>query len=221
MNFPRSLSTWLAFKIDCLPVTNGEFFEFVTVGAYADPRYWRPEDWHWKELEHKQHPTCWVKQTDCWFYRAMFDILPLEQVASWPVYVSLAEARAFAKWRGQRLPTEAEYQRAAYYGPSERESTYPWGDGEPSSRARQLRLCRVVGPSGRISSRRSEPLGGAGAHRQRLGVDRHTVRAAARIHAIHDDAIRTIQKIFSTASILSSRARHGPPTSQTFAAKLS
>jgi ergothioneine biosynthesis protein EgtB len=122
------------FKIDSLPVTNGEFFEFVTVGAYADPRYWRREDWQWKELEHKQHPTCWVKQTDCWFYRAMFDILPLEQVASWPVYVSLAEARAFAKWRGQRLPTEAEYQRAAYYGPSERESTYPWGDGEPSSR---------------------------------------------------------------------------------------
>jgi ergothioneine biosynthesis protein EgtB len=122
------------FQIDSLPVTNGEFFEFVSAGGYADPRYWLLNDWLWKELEHKQHPTCWLKQGDSWCYRAMFDLLPLEQVASWPVYVSLAEARAFAKWRGKRLPTEAEYHRAAFYGANERESKYPWGDADPSSR---------------------------------------------------------------------------------------
>ena len=122
------------FRMDSLPVTNGEYFEFVSAGGYADPRYWRSEDWHWKLLEQKQHPTCWLKRADRWCYRAMFDWLPLEQVASWPVYVSLAEARAFAKWRGKRLPSESEYHRAAYYGPSEREWIYPWGDIEPGSR---------------------------------------------------------------------------------------
>ncbi len=120
-----------AFTIDSLPVTNGQFSEFVTSGAYDDPRHWRPEDWRWKNLENKRHPSCWVEQADGWFYRSMFDVLPLGQVASWPVYVSLAEARAYAAWRGKRLPSEAEYQRAAFYGPDERETPYPWGDDAP------------------------------------------------------------------------------------------
>jgi formylglycine-generating enzyme required for sulfatase activity len=64
----------------------------------------------------------------------MFDFLPLEQIASWPVYVSLAGARAYAAWRGRRLPTEAEYHRAAFYGPDGRESIYPWGDADPTAR---------------------------------------------------------------------------------------
>ena len=67
---------WQRFKIDSLPVTNGEFLEFVSAGGYAEPRYWLLNDWHWKELEQKQHPTCWLKQGDSWFYRAMFDLLP-------------------------------------------------------------------------------------------------------------------------------------------------
>jgi len=116
------------FTIDSLPVTNGPFCDFVACGGYEDARYWRPEDWHWKLLENKRHPTCWIAQAEGWSYRTMFDIFPLSQVASWPVYVSLAEARAYAAWRGKRLPTEAEYQRAAYYGPDEQETHYPWGN---------------------------------------------------------------------------------------------
>jgi formylglycine-generating enzyme required for sulfatase activity len=61
----------------------------------------------------------------------MFDELPLSQVASWPVYVSLAEARAFACWRGKSLPTEAQFHRAAFCGPGDREQCYPWGDAQP------------------------------------------------------------------------------------------
>lgn len=120
-----------AFTIDSLPVTNGQFFDFVESGGYDDQRYWRPEDWRWKNLEHKRHPSCWSRLNGQWLYRAMFDEFPLEDVASWPVYVSLAEARAYARWRGRRLPTEAEFHRAAYYGPNGRESEYPWGNGNP------------------------------------------------------------------------------------------
>ena len=122
------------FSIDSLPVTNGQFLEFVLAGGYDNERYWRAADWRWKELEGKRHPACWVKQGGDWLYRAMFDLLPLQQVASWPVYVSLAEARAYAKWRGKRLPAEAEFHRAAYYDSAGRESLYPWGDAPPSRR---------------------------------------------------------------------------------------
>ena len=120
-----------SFRIETLPVTNGEFFEFVVSGAYESECYWRAEDYRWKAREEKHHPTCWSKRGEGWFYRAMFDELPLSRVASWPVYVSLAEARAYARWRGKRLPTEAEYHRAAFYGPDERETPYPWGSGWP------------------------------------------------------------------------------------------
>ena len=123
-----------AFDVDSLPVTNGEFFEFVESGSYDDERFWLPADWKWKQLENKRHPNCWVKRGDEWFYRAMFDYLPLSKTVSWPVYVCLAEARAFARWRGKRLPSEAEFHRAAFYGPDERENSYPWGEAVPTPR---------------------------------------------------------------------------------------
>jgi ergothioneine biosynthesis protein EgtB len=123
-----------AFVIDSLPVTNGEFFEFVDSGSYDDERFWLPADWKWKQLENKRQPNCWMQQDDQWFYRAMFDNLSLSKVASWPVYVSLAEARAFARWRGKRLPSEVEFHRAAFYGPDGRERTYPWGEAAPTPR---------------------------------------------------------------------------------------
>jgi ergothioneine biosynthesis protein EgtB len=123
-----------AFKIDSLPVTNGAFYEFIDSGGYEDERHWRREDWRWKNLEKKKCPTNWFRKDGEWFYHSMFDSFPLEQVGCWPVYVSLAEARAYARWSGKRLPCEAEFHRAAYYGPDGRESEYPWGSAAPSGR---------------------------------------------------------------------------------------
>jgi ergothioneine biosynthesis protein EgtB len=122
------------FTIDSLPVTNGEFFEYVRCGAYEDEHYWRPEDWHWKRRTGRNYPNFWLKRGDDWFYRAMFDVLPLSQVTTWPVYVSLAEARAYANWRGKRLPTEGEFHRAAFGGPDGSETQYPWGNTPPEVR---------------------------------------------------------------------------------------
>ena len=134
------------FQIDSLPVTNGEFLEFVIAGGYTDAAILAARRLALEGVGTETASACWLKREKCWCYRAMFDLLPLEKVASWPVYVSLAEARAYAVWRGLRLPTEAEYQRAAFYGPNERESRYPWGDGEPNSRTATLIL-----PHGRRS----------------------------------------------------------------------
>ena len=56
-------------------------------------------------------------------------LLPLRDVEGWPAYVSLAEARAYARWRGGRLPTEAEFHRAAYGQRDGSERAAPWGEG--------------------------------------------------------------------------------------------
>src|SRR5258706_7021588 len=122
------------FRMDSLPVTIGQFFAFVESGAYDDRRYWTDGEWAWKAREGARHPNFWLRERGEWVYRAMFDLLPLPSVSSWPVYASLAEARAYAKWKNKRLPTEAEYHRAAFCGPEGKVDPYPWGEEAPSAR---------------------------------------------------------------------------------------
>jgi ergothioneine biosynthesis protein EgtB len=125
------------FSISAFPVTNGEYMEFVQACGYEDSRYWRPEDREWKRQQRLDHPQFWVPRSSStvtdpdtqWEYRSMFGLIPLPP--SWPVYVSYAEAAAFARWAGKKLPTEAQWHRAAYGTPQGIESEYPWGDAPP------------------------------------------------------------------------------------------
>jgi ergothioneine biosynthesis protein EgtB len=119
-----------AFAIERHDVTNERYLAFVEAGAYRDPQWWRPEDWEWLQRERIAHPLFWEQHDGRWFWRGMFELVPLP--AAWPVYVSQAEASAYARWRGARLPTEAEFQRAAYGSP-DRERFHPWGDAEPDA----------------------------------------------------------------------------------------
>ncbi|HEY7652985.1 MAG TPA: SUMF1/EgtB/PvdO family nonheme iron enzyme [Methylomirabilota bacterium] len=107
-----------AFGIDGTPVTNAQFLAFVEDGGYRRSELWSDEDWVWRGHAALEHPMVWELSGGRWTYRTLFDRLPLDAVAGWPVYVSLAEARAFARWRGERLPSEAEFHRAAFGPPN-------------------------------------------------------------------------------------------------------
>jgi iron(II)-dependent oxidoreductase len=120
-----------AFRIDVHDVTNAAYLKFVEAGGYRDPRWWPNDDWAWVAAEHVAHPPFWERQDGEWGWRGMFEWLPLPP--SWPVYVSHAEASAYARWRGVRLPTEAEFQRAAFGTPSGEERHFPWGAAAPST----------------------------------------------------------------------------------------
>jgi ergothioneine biosynthesis protein EgtB len=117
------------FSIARHDVTNAAFLEFVEAGGYRQERWWHPEDWMWVQKEAVEHPQFWTRQDGQWLWRGMFDVLPLP--LSWPVFVSYGEASAFAAWSGARLPTEAEFQRAAYGTPDGTERPYPWGTDSP------------------------------------------------------------------------------------------
>jgi ergothioneine biosynthesis protein EgtB len=130
--FPRVVVPMPRFTIDSVPVTNGEFLDFVESGGYRRRELWSAEDWDWKEAAGLRHPLVWIPRDGGWLYRTLLDELPIAPVRGWPVYVSLAEARAFARWRGARIPTEAEYHRAAYGQPGGGERPFPWGDDEPA-----------------------------------------------------------------------------------------
>ncbi len=128
-----------SFLVDAFPVTNEEFLKFVRAGGYHDASLWKPEDWEWRHRDRLEHPHFWAPRTSSlasdpdaqWNYRAMFGTIPLP--LSWPVYVSHAEASAFARWSGKKLPTEAQWHRAAYAAPDGIERAYPWGDAWPDA----------------------------------------------------------------------------------------
>ena len=80
-----------AFTIDSHAVTNGEYLEYVNATGAKAPHFWSRGEREW-------------------LWRGMFEMLPLPLDAA--VYVTHEEASAYARWRGARLPTEAEWHRA-------------------------------------------------------------------------------------------------------------
>jgi ergothioneine biosynthesis protein EgtB len=129
---PRAAADVAAFAIERHDVTNAAYLEFVDAGGYGDSRWWRADDWEWVRSQAIGHPLFWERYDGRWFWHGMFDLVPLPP--AWPVYVSHAEASAYAAWRGARLPGESEFQRAAYGTPSGAERRHPWGDGPAEPR---------------------------------------------------------------------------------------
>lgn len=120
------------FRIARHDVTNARFLDFVEAGGYQDRRWWSEADWAWLQAETLAHPRFWEREGQTWWWRGQFDRVRLPE--HWPVYVSLAEAAAYARWRGARLPTEAEFHRAAFAAPGEAERRCPWGSEPPAAR---------------------------------------------------------------------------------------
>ncbi|MBZ5700827.1 MAG: SUMF1/EgtB/PvdO family nonheme iron enzyme [Acidobacteriia bacterium] len=118
-----------AFAIDVCNVTNGDFMRFLAAEGYENRALWSEAAWAWKERAGVCHPAFWKRAGNLWMYRAMFGEirLPLD----WPVYLSHAEASAYAKWLGRRLPSEEQFHRAAFGTPEGSERTYPWGEEAP------------------------------------------------------------------------------------------
>jgi gamma-glutamyl hercynylcysteine S-oxide synthase len=128
---PRHVVDVEPFSIERHNVTNAAFAAFIDAGGYSDPRWWRPEDYAWIQAQGMTHPPFWTRNDGRFLWQGMFESVPLP--ASWPVYVSHAEASAYARWRGARLPSEAEFQRAAFATPDGDLRRHPWGDEPPDA----------------------------------------------------------------------------------------
>ena len=128
--FPACVTEVPAFSLERHNVTNAQFLDFVDAGGYRDERWWCEADWRWIQAEDIGHPLFWERRDGDWHWRGMFDRLPIP--LAWPVYVSHAEAAAYARWHGARLLTEPEYQRAAFGSPGARRR-HPWGNAMPTA----------------------------------------------------------------------------------------
>jgi gamma-glutamyl hercynylcysteine S-oxide synthase len=110
---PRHDVELAAFRIDRTPVTNRQYRAFVEDGGYDDERLWTADGWAWRQETSAGAPQYWRREGDGAWSRRRYgrrEDLPLAEPVQ---HVCWYEADAFARWRGARLPTEAEWEAAA------------------------------------------------------------------------------------------------------------
>jgi gamma-glutamyl hercynylcysteine S-oxide synthase len=132
---PRHRRAIAPFLIDRHPVTNARHLEFMADGGYARRELWSDEGWAWRESEGAEAPAYWERDGEGgWLVRSFDEIAPPEPER--PVcHVSWYEADAHARWAGARLPTEAEWERAAGWDAAGGQRALPWGGGPDAARA--------------------------------------------------------------------------------------
>jgi ergothioneine biosynthesis protein EgtB len=118
-----------AFGAEATLVTNADYLAFVEDGGYENRACWDEDAWAWRTAHDVRHPAFWRRGGDGWLWRGFFEDHPLPP--AWPVHVTHAEARAYARWAGKALPTEAEWHRLALG--DRQDAPYPWGDEPPTS----------------------------------------------------------------------------------------
>src|SRR5215212_8251727 len=131
---PRHRTELPAFRIGHTPITNATFLTFVEGGGYERRPWWSDEAWAWKEQYDITHPEGWARgPTGEWRRWTLDGWAPLDPDEP-VVHVSCFEADAFARAHGARLPTEAEWEKAATWDQeSGAARRYPWGDEVPDS----------------------------------------------------------------------------------------
>src|SRR5207245_5023802 len=123
------------FLIDRAPVSNGDYLECVRAGGYQDFRWWHSAGWEKVSQELWQAPLYWEQVDGQWMIRDFAGLHYVADKLSEPVsHVSFLEASAYAKWAGKRLPTEAEWEKAACFSPAfTSKQEFPWGEDKPDA----------------------------------------------------------------------------------------
>ncbi len=108
------------YWIDRYPVTCRQYQAFIEAGGYQNSEWWSNSGWKWLQDHPVHRPLYWVDAPE-W--------------ENHPVCgVSWYEAEAYARFVGKRLPTEAEWEKAASWDlVAGRRRTYPWGETTPDA----------------------------------------------------------------------------------------
>jgi iron(II)-dependent oxidoreductase len=135
---PAHLVDVPAFAIDTTPVTNAAYAEFIADGGYDQPRWWAPAGWEHRQRASLTAPFFWRRDGNQWL-RRRFGVTEPTPPDEPVLHVCWYEADAYSRWAGRRLPTEAEWEKAARHDPATgRSRRYPWGDADPSPNVANL-----------------------------------------------------------------------------------
>lgn len=118
------------FRIGRVPVTNGEWRQFVDDGGYRQPRWWSERGWQHRQAVGLVGPQFWSADARTRTRFGHVEDIPADEPVQ---HVSYFEAQAYASWAGARLPTEIEWEKACAWDPAAgARRRYPWGAEPPS-----------------------------------------------------------------------------------------
>ncbi|MGV9666074.1 ergothioneine biosynthesis protein EgtB [Nocardia niigatensis] len=122
-----------AFAIDAAPITNEQYLAFVDDCGYERPELWSERGWAHRVAAGLTAPQFWEQDAGGRWWRRVFGTMQPLRAHQPVVHVCWFEAEAYANWAGKRLPTEAEWEKAARFDPATgRSRRYPWGDIDPT-----------------------------------------------------------------------------------------
>jgi iron(II)-dependent oxidoreductase len=117
------------YWIDRSPVTCGEYRQFMAAGGYENREYWSDAGWQWLQTDRVEDSR--ISKPLYWHDGEEWDDRPVSGVTWY-------EADAYARFVGKRLPTEAEWEKAATWdakiGQIGQKRLYPWGNEKPSAK---------------------------------------------------------------------------------------
>jgi len=112
------------FEIDAQPVSWAQFCEFVEDGGYDERSHWSEAGWAWLAREARRTPR-FVDQMRQGVLQHRFGRLVRVPLAQPVLHVGWYEADAWCRWAGRRLPSEVEWEAAAFQGATR---GWRWGD---------------------------------------------------------------------------------------------
>jgi len=109
------------FRLASRLTTCAEYLAFIDENGYSRPELWLSEGWDTMRAEGWQAPLYWQRDSSTksgWSVYTLHGFRPLDELSETPVcHLSFFEADAFARWSGNRLPTEFEWEFVAMQQP--------------------------------------------------------------------------------------------------------